>query len=424
MTQAPTAKQRLFLCLDDLEVYYGGAAGGAKSSGLLLAGLQYVDDPQYAALIVRKNFSQLSKPGALIPRSKELLGGTDAVYNEGRHEWRFPSGATLTFGHIATAASIADYQSAEVQFIGIDEVTDFTEDLYTFLFSRLRRLEGSTVPIRMRSASNPVGPGMPWVKRRFVDPATREPGAVFLPSYLWDNPHLDHDEYVQSLRRLHPILWRRLLHGDWEVTDVGEVFQPRLWLADGGILDAPPTGKHYRVRYWDLASTAPSMANPDPDWTVGVRMARNATTGQYVVEHVVRARVTSGEVRKLVRATARTDPPGTYVGVEQDPGQAGKDQVEDYKRSVLHGYRMLDDTRPTGDKVTRASRFAGAMENGRVVVVAGTWTDAYFDELEGFPAGAHDDQVDASSGAYKALRYLSTRRAGTGGPTAGPLVRR
>jgi hypothetical protein len=39
----PSAKQRLFLDQQALEVFFGGAAGGGKSVALLMAALQYVN---------------------------------------------------------------------------------------------------------------------------------------------------------------------------------------------------------------------------------------------------------------------------------------------------------------------------------------------------------------------------------------------
>jgi len=44
------------------------------------------------------------------------------------------------------------------------------------MFSRLRRLKGSSVPLRMRCASNPGGYGHEWVKQRFItNRGEREP---------------------------------------------------------------------------------------------------------------------------------------------------------------------------------------------------------------------------------------------------------
>ncbi len=94
----PTARQAAFLLLPDQEVFFGGAAGGGKSDALLMAALQYVDAPKYAAILFRRTYADLSLPGALMDRAHEWLDGTDAVWNEQTKTWRFPSGATLSFG--------------------------------------------------------------------------------------------------------------------------------------------------------------------------------------------------------------------------------------------------------------------------------------------------------------------------------------
>jgi hypothetical protein len=54
---------------------YGGAAGGGKNSALLMGGLQFVDVPGYAAILLRRSYSDLSLPGALMDRAAAWLGG-------------------------------------------------------------------------------------------------------------------------------------------------------------------------------------------------------------------------------------------------------------------------------------------------------------------------------------------------------------
>ena len=164
----PTPKQAAFLLLPHKEAFYGGAAGGGKSVSLLGAGLQYADVPGYAALLVRRSYMELMQPNGLIDLSKKWLGATDAVWRESDYTWRFPSGATLTFRYLQGASSELAFQGGEYQFIGIDEVTEIEEDAYRFLFSRLRNKAGSQIPLRMRAASNPYGPGAEWVYRRFI----------------------------------------------------------------------------------------------------------------------------------------------------------------------------------------------------------------------------------------------------------------
>ena len=84
------------------------------------------------------------------------------------------------------------YQGAELQFVGFDELTQFPENQYNYLHSRLRKLENSDIPIRMRGASNPGGIGHDWVKKRFVDDNSKLP---FVPSAYTDNKYLNQDEY-------------------------------------------------------------------------------------------------------------------------------------------------------------------------------------------------------------------------------------
>ena len=82
----------------------------------------------------------------------------------------------------------------------------------------------------------------------------------------------------------------------------------------------------------------------------------------------------------------------------QDPGQAGKSQVTTYAR-LLRGWDV-DGIRESGDKLTRAGAFAAQVRRGLCRVVAGPHVHAYFEVMEGFPTAVHDDDVDASSGAY------------------------
>jgi predicted phage terminase large subunit-like protein len=93
--------------------------------------------------------------------------------------------------------------------------------------------------------------------------------------------------------------------------------------------------------------------------------------------------------------------------MEQEPGSAGKSQIHDYE-SVLSGYDFEGD-KVTGDKVTRAEAPSAAAEPTEerpareIGIVEAPWNGAFIQELEQFPEGDHDDQVDALSGAYNTL---------------------
>lgn len=227
--QRPHPKQSTFLGLDCLEALFGGAAGPGKSSALLMAALEHVDKQGYSALILRRTFADLSLPGAIMDRSHEWLRGTRATWNGLDKRWTFPSGASLTFGYLDTEKDRYRYQSAEFQFIGFDEATQFPENWYRYLLSRLRRVAGSNVPLRARLGSNPGGIGHAWVHRRFVE--STSPERRFVPAVLTDNPHLDVDEYRKSLAQLDETTRRQLEDGVWVQDSSGLVYRPATCVA-------------------------------------------------------------------------------------------------------------------------------------------------------------------------------------------------
>lgn len=153
------------------------------------------------------------------------------------------------------------------------------------------------------------------------------------------------------------------------------------------------------VRTWDLAATA-AVSGRDPDWTVGLKLLRDAG-GRITVADVVRFRGGPHEVEEAVVATAAADGTGVAIGLPQDPGQAGKQQVA-WLAARLAGFRVTASPE-TGAKLTRAAPVASQCDAGNLAVVAAPWTRAFLDELRDFPNGRKDDQVDALSRAFSML---------------------
>lgn len=422
----PTPPQRAFLGLTELEALYGGAAGGGKSDALLMAALQYADVPGYSALLLRRTYAELRMQGALLQRSHEWLGGTDAAWNGEEHTWTFPSGAVLAFGHAEYETSVYRYQSAEFQYIGVDQLESFLEVQYRFLFSRLRRATSSAVPIRMRSAANP---GAAWVRDRFIPidtpgggreyPANPENGElrVFIPARLHDNPYIDAETYLRSLSELDPVTRQRLVDGDWNVIPAGGFFRrDRIPIID----ELEPNVKYSRaVRRWDLAAT-PKTATNDPDWTAGAKIVREISRngqlilddrrrpgGRWVLTDLTRTRAAPFDVERLIEQTAELDGRETEIWIEEEPGSSGKSVVAHYQR-LLRGYRVRGQ-RVTGSKEVRAGPFASQADAGMVVLVRGYWNGPFLEEAERFGAGgAHDDMVDAAVGAWEAMEHLAS----------------
>ncbi|MCI0438169.1 MAG: phage terminase large subunit [Chloroflexi bacterium] len=284
---------------------------------------------------------------------------------------------------------------------GFDELTQFSEFEYRYLFSRLRRLLGSDVPIRMRAASNPGGLGHDWVRQRFLIEDQVE-GRMFIRATLNDNPYLDREEYVRSLQQLDPLTRRQLLEGDWSARAEGRLFR-REWLRT---TSEPPPGCRW-ARFWDLAATEPRSSTPhvtsggsDPDWTAGALVGE--ADGVFYVADITRLRGRPAEVEELVRNTARRDGVEVAVFMEQEPGASGAALVDHYARRVLKGYAFRG-VRHSGSKEVRAAPVSSAAEAGNVRLISGAWIGEFLDEIESFPYGSHDDQVDALCGAIASL---------------------
>jgi len=393
----PTLKQAEFLALTCSEALYGGAAGGGKSDALLMAALMFVDTPGYSAILFRRTYNDLALPGALMDRAMEWLGGTEAHWDGVKHIWRFPSGATLTFGNLEHEQDKFRYQSAEFQYIGFDELTQFLESQYRYLFGRRRRLDTAiarNIPLRMRSASNPGNIGHDWVKRRFLIEGVTS-GRVFIPAKLDDNPHLDRAKYVESLQELDPITRRQYLDGDWTARHGGSIFK-REWFT---IVNEAPADIR-KVRYWDLAATKPKQGR-DPDYTVGALLGEK--NGVYWIFNIQRMQGAPPEVEALIKQTAVVDGRETRIYMEQEPGSSGVSQIDYYNRNVLKGYSFWG-VKTTGPKEQRAAPVSSAAEAGNIKLVNGPWINEFLDEFEAFPEGMHDDIVDAVSGAFEQLR--------------------
>lgn len=402
--EQPSLTQKVFLRTYALEALFGGAAGGGKSSALLMAALQYVDVPNYSAIIFRRTYADLALPGAIMDRFTSWLSNYDDVrWNSNNYVATFPSGARLSFGYLNNSQDYLRYKGSEFQFIGMDEVTEIRESDYRYLFSRLRRPakgELAQVPLRMRSASNPA-PN--WVRQRFIVEGLDQ-GRIFVPSKLHDNPGIDADSYRQALSALDPVERRRLEEGDWWSTSLGSLFERENFV----IIDpheVPQIASSARaVRFWDLAATEPSQSNPNPDWTVGtLAMLDQGIT--YILD-VRKARVKGEKVEQLIAQTAYEDGPAVAIRMEQEPGSSGKALVDQYARYVVPGYDFVG-IRSTGDKVTRARPFAAAVANGNVRLVRGPWLTEWLDEFASFPEACdHDDQVDSAVGAFTHLTGL------------------
>ncbi len=423
---------------------YGGAAGGGKSYALLLEPLRHFNNPRFGAVIFRRNSTQVRNEGGLWDESTTLYGGLGAHPREAYLEWVFGSGARLKFAHLEYERSVYDWHGSQIPFIGFDELTHFSERQFFYMLSRNRSTSG--VPGYIRATCNPDsdswvrklidwyigadGYAMPersGVIRWFIrledtiywgdsrEELLEKYGANKLPksftfilSTIYDNKILlDKDpSYLASLSALSRVERLRLLGdkqrgGNWNVRATAGMMFQREWFP---VIDAIPNGWIQSIRFWDRAATKPTAENPDPDWTRGLKLLRYPN-GLWLVADMRSMRDTPGQVENLVRNVASHDGRQCRIMSQQDPGSAGVAEATNFVK-MLAGYdaRVMVTSK---DKITRAKPVSAQCEVHNIHVLRAPWNDEFFNELENFPEGSHDDQIDVLSGAFNELAGAS-----------------
>jgi predicted phage terminase large subunit-like protein len=423
---------------------YGGAAGGGKSVGLILEPLRYVSRvPGFNAVFFRRTTPEITNPGGLWDESLNFYPRFGGIPHHRAHEWRWRRGGKIKFSHLQLDSTVYHWQGAQIALICFDELTHFTAHQFYYLLSRNR----STCGVRpyIRATCNPdadswVADFLAWwidqetglpiperagVLRYFIRVAEKimwadrpeelmqlitqsqalPPGVepsrpisvTFIPAKVSDNPALlrVNPEYLTWLLSL-PLLEReRLLGGNWKIRPAAGLYFRRGWCA---VADAAPAELDV-VRYWDLAATEKTELN-DPDWTVGVKFGRDRSGGYWLLD-MVRARANPGDVERLMLNTATQDGKQVKIGFGQDPGQAGKSQAQHLVRSLSSF--SVKSASESGDKLTRFGPFSSQCRAGNIKILRGPWNEDLFRVLEGFPDLAHDDEVDACSGALEML---------------------
>ena len=205
--------------------------------------LSQIHIPHFRALILRKTYPQLTE---LIDKSMRYYPYSvpDAKYNQTLHKWTFPSGATLFFGSMNHPLDRENYRGRQYDMIIFDELTQFSWEEYSFMFSR-NRPSGAGTFVCIRATTNPGGIGHTWVRDRFITPAppmqtvkqkievtapdgrieNKERTRIFVPATVWDNSILLQNDpgYLANLAMLPESEKKAQLYGSWDSFQ-GQVF--------------------------------------------------------------------------------------------------------------------------------------------------------------------------------------------------------
>jgi predicted phage terminase large subunit-like protein len=449
-----------------MEALYGGQAGGGKSEALLALALQYVHVPGYAAIIFRRTLTDLKQPGSLLDRAHSWLRGKPGCRFAGdehtyHFDTRWPDGtpghpSKIAFGYIGEANIQTRYQSAEYQRILWDELTQHEESNYLYLFSRLRKKSCpvhksdasgvpiykddcmychyyKSLPVDVRSATNPGGIGHQWVRDRFgIVPSEHiplyeikeddttinwigtQPDRPFIQASYRDNPHIDQASYSKALDNLSSIERARLKYGNWAV-NVDARFKPR-WArhystrgdryftlgrdGHGPVVDMSQGIQRIFTTVDPAASKREGMAeaaggrNTISSWTV---IATWALTNDF---HLMLLDVVRFQdeipvvVKELVAVNKRWRP--AYFRIEGNG--LGKGVVQ---YAQIYGLTVKEGKRYT-DKVVNSTAAQLRMEQGRIwFPQQAPWLKTWEDEIFNWTGddSQTDDQVDVLADA-------------------------
>lgn len=355
----PQQKQAEFLGLTELEALYGGAAGGGKSDCLLMDALRYAHVPGYACILFRRTHTDAMLPQALMERCRAWLMNTAARWDDRNKRYVIPTGqgtSTVAFGYMDSKNDRYRYQSAEFQRIYFDELTQFENVQYTFMFSRLRRAEGIPVPLAMRAATNPGGVGEKWVYERFLNPETRLKDAVFIPAKLEDNRYIDKEEYIKSLQKMDSRTLRQLLDGQWLVPISGRMFPIE---ADHIIEELPDDWDSATVDYClgiDLGTR-----EDRPTTAFVLNAVRDDEDMIYTLESEAFAGLAPGEISDIAKAYSERY---GHMDIVVDAGGLGKGYILDMQQR--HGINA--EPAEKTNKLGYRKIVIGALEQRRIKI--------------------------------------------------------
>ena len=234
LNYVPTEKQKLLHSTAARQIFYGGAAGGAKSHGLRWDFYgACLENPGLDAYLFRRTLKQLENTHIKRVHSEipESLGRF--VEKKNRVEWN--NGSYLNFCYAEKDADVYNYDSVEFHALGIDEAQHFDPAWLSYLRTRCRI--GSFKPRqnifpRLIMTANPGGLSHHWLKKKYIDQAppmtvfndksmvskiTGESWTtIFIPSKMIDNPHLD-DGYDAAFGDLPEWKQAMLVDGDWDM---------------------------------------------------------------------------------------------------------------------------------------------------------------------------------------------------------------
>lgn len=205
---------------DTRELFFGGARGGGKSTGL--RSVHLIRRARFArskGQIWRRTYAELERNH--IRPLLETFPALRQYFNESKRLLTLPNGSTQEFCYAEYRRDLAKVQGAETDDVGVEEAGDWFEDEFETLLATNR---GPIYPPRAQLTGNPGGRGHGWLKRRYVESKSQD--RKFIQSLVTDNAALMRTpDYLNTLNAIkNPQLRAAWRDGDWNIA-LGTFFE-------------------------------------------------------------------------------------------------------------------------------------------------------------------------------------------------------
>jgi hypothetical protein len=230
--------QEKFHAATEDDVLFGGAAGGGKTTALVMESIRACTRyPGVRVLILRRSYDELAE--SVYPEFQRVdwAAALGARWNRTEKELRFPNRSVIRLRYMDSLEDASRRQGGAYQLLCVDERTLLPPGVVDVIsLERLRSAHGVPV-IGIRSTCNPGGPGHGEVKERYIKPTmhgakvlTDEHGLTkrFIPAKATDNPYLD-SAYFRRLDSIpDPSRRAAMRDGDWDQFS-GMIFTKFRW---------------------------------------------------------------------------------------------------------------------------------------------------------------------------------------------------
>ncbi len=350
----PTPPQRAFLNSKATVRGYGGAMAGGKTRCLMEAVLDAaIKYPGIQILVARARHTTIIETTRRT-MMKEVLGPCPELVERSKmsqgEDWleiySQEPGVTSRVNFIGLDDPVKWY-SSEIGMLVFDEAHEIREEDAVQLMTRLRQ---KGMPHKTLIAFNPSSPGH-WLQEWFIlGSAQKEHGfykekltvreaesplgsAEFVFANAYDNPHLPQDYIERSLGSLPALLKRRLLQGEWVLTDGSLFFDGEALVEYQRELQAP----------WKTGVTAGDPTGGDPQNPIRVKLEQNGALA--VWKAPVRAKAGKPAHRYVVAVDVSSGGAADYTGIQvidvEDFEQVAELQVKlDPDLAAVEAYRL------------------------------------------------------------------------------------